>query len=175
MVHFVFHFENPLTCLPCRVHLLPSQSLTHVRTLPVGSAFVFSPRLIKMASRQFLAGSLGFSAGVMMYVSFVEILVKSKDAFIEDGTSEGNATLYSTLCFFSGILFMGLLDLAVHKLEGHASAGKPEVSVCGGIHTCVLRKFVRFPARFLTRTLSCRSTRPVEAATDPSKDDMNLK
>jgi ZIP family zinc transporter len=79
-----------------------------------------------MASRQFLAGSLGFSAGVMMYVSFVEILVKSKDAFIEDGTSEGNATLYSTLCFFSGILFMGLLDLAVHKLEGHASAGKPE-------------------------------------------------
>ena len=97
-----------------------------------------------MASRQFLAGSLGFSAGVMIYVSFVEILVKSKDAFIEDGTSEGNATLYSTLCFFSGILFMGLLDLAVHKLEGHASAGKPEVSVCGEIYTCMLRKFIRF-------------------------------
>lgn len=63
-----------------------------------------------------------------MYVSFVEILVKSKDAFIEDGTSEGNATLFSTLCFFSGIMIMGVLDMAVHKLEGQANADISQVS-----------------------------------------------
>merc|ERR1719424_1766197 len=56
----------------------------------------------------------------MIYVSFVEILVKSKGSFIEDGESEGNATLFSTLCFFFGVFFMGLLDMAVHKLEDHA-------------------------------------------------------
>jgi ZIP family zinc transporter len=107
----------------------------------VGSAFVFSPRLIKLASRHFLAGSLGFSAGVMMYVSFVEILVKSKDAFIEDGTSEGNATLFSTLCFFSGIMIMGVLDMAVHKLEGQANADiSQEFKIVNGAETdCVSR------------------------------------
>ena len=47
----------------------------------LGSCVVFSPRLIKLASRRFLAGSLSFSAGVMIYVSFVEILNKSTEAF----------------------------------------------------------------------------------------------
>lgn len=47
----------------------------------LGSFVVFSPRLIKLASRRFLAGSLSFSAGVMIYVSFVEILGKSTEAF----------------------------------------------------------------------------------------------
>ncbi|GMH78484.1 hypothetical protein TrLO_g3753 [Triparma laevis f. longispina] len=66
------------------------------------------------------------SAGVMMYVSFVEILVKSKDAFVEDGTEEGEATLFSTLCFFGGVAFMGVLDVLVHKLEEQATKDRPQ-------------------------------------------------
>jgi len=82
----------------------------------LGSFVVFSPRLIKLASRRFLAGSLSFSAGVMIYVSFVEILGKSTEAFGTHGAGN-KATLYSTLCFFGGIAFMHLVDAAVHKLE----------------------------------------------------------
>tara|TARA_B110000971_G_C19947712_1_gene471826 strand:+ start:990 stop:1229 length:240 start_codon:yes stop_codon:yes gene_type:complete len=47
----------------------------------LGAAIVFSPRLIKLANKRFLASSLGFSCGVMLYVSFVEILQKSVLAF----------------------------------------------------------------------------------------------
>ena len=37
----------------------------------IGAAVVFFPKLVKLASRQSLAASLGFTAGVMTYVSFV--------------------------------------------------------------------------------------------------------
>lgn len=83
----------------------------------IGAAFVFSPRLIKLASRRFLAGSLGFAAGVMLYVSFVEILLKSTEAFQDSGSGD-KATLYSTLCFFGGVIFMAGIDVLIHKLEG---------------------------------------------------------
>ena len=34
----------------------------------LGAAVVFFPKVVKLASRRVLAGSLGFSAGVMTYV-----------------------------------------------------------------------------------------------------------
>jgi zinc transporter, ZIP family len=40
----------------------------------LGAAVVFIPSLVKLASRRVLASALGFSAGVMTYVSFVEIV-----------------------------------------------------------------------------------------------------
>lgn len=73
----------------------------------LGASVVFFPRLVKLASRRVLAASLGLSAGVMVYVSFVEILVKSKDSFaVTPGISEEYATLYSTLCVFGGAFIM---------------------------------------------------------------------
>lgn len=83
----------------------------------IGSAIVFFPSLVKLASRRVLAGSLGLSAGVMTYVSFVEIFVKSIDGFAESlikvGMSEdeildaeNKAYIYATLSFFGGVLFM---------------------------------------------------------------------
>ncbi|GMI44926.1 hypothetical protein TrCOL_g2718 [Triparma columacea] len=84
----------------------------------VGSGFVFSNKLISLASRPFLAGSLGFSAGVMVYVSFAEILQKGVGAF--ETASEQYAIIYATLSFFLGVVFMVACDKAVHTLE-HAS------------------------------------------------------
>ena len=43
----------------------------------IGSIMSF---LSKKFNPKFLAGSLGFSAGVMIYVSLVEIFVKAKDS-----------------------------------------------------------------------------------------------
>mmetsp|Transcript_15210 Transcript_15210/g.28615 ORF Transcript_15210/g.28615 Transcript_15210/m.28615 type:complete len:396 (-) Transcript_15210:113-1300(-) len=94
-----------------------------------GAAIVFFPRLVKLASRRVLASSLGISAGVMTYVSFVEIFQKSVGAFdemnlfkIEDDDKRfGKANLYATLSFFTGILIMILIDLTVKFLSRNGS------------------------------------------------------
>ena len=83
----------------------------------IGAAVVFFPSLVKLASRRVLAGSLGLSAGVMTYVSFVEIFVKSIDGFVasmvtedmSDDEAEEKANLayiYATLSFFGGVVVM---------------------------------------------------------------------
>jgi len=74
-----------------------------------------------------LAGGLGVSSGVMLYVSFVEIYTKSLNAFIAEFTdpskeenpgADRDAAWAATGCFFAGILVTVLLDILVHKLEG---------------------------------------------------------
>jgi ZIP family zinc transporter len=72
----------------------------------LGAAIVFSPTLVKYASRKTLAAALGLSAGVMSYVSFVEILQKSTLSFKDAGHSDDDAYMYSTLCFFAGVILM---------------------------------------------------------------------
>jgi ZIP family zinc transporter len=72
----------------------------------VGAAVVFVPRLVKLASRRMLAGALGLSAGVMTYVSFVEIFSKSRTKFVEAGYPDDLAYAYATACFFGGVVFM---------------------------------------------------------------------
>ncbi|CAM9210048.1 unnamed protein product [Scytosiphon promiscuus] len=84
----------------------------------VGAGFVFNKRLVRLASKRFLAGSLGVAAGVMLYVSLVEIFVKSQIAFANHGYSEADAYLYATLSLFGGILFYKGIDYVVHLLEG---------------------------------------------------------
>lgn len=72
----------------------------------LGAAVVFVPALVKLASRRTLAGALGLSAGVMTYVSFVEIFSKSSLAFEDAGYDEDKAYKYATLCFFGGVVLM---------------------------------------------------------------------
>lgn len=72
----------------------------------VGAAVVFVPRLVKLASRRTLAAALALSAGVMTYVSFVEILGKSRLKFLEAGYADNLAYMYATVCFFGGVVFM---------------------------------------------------------------------
>ena len=77
----------------------------------IGAAVVYFPKLVNLASRRVLASALGISAGVMTYVSFVEIFVKSVDSFDEhlldtyedDDERSGMANLYATLAFFGGV------------------------------------------------------------------------
>ncbi|KAL7572406.1 hypothetical protein ACA910_006586 [Epithemia clementina (nom. ined.)] len=86
----------------------------------LGAAVVFFPTLVRFASRKTLAGALGLSAGVMMYVSFAEILVKSQLSFQDAEFSLDQAKLYATLCFFAGVVFMvGLNQLVTYVLGGH--------------------------------------------------------
>lgn len=71
----------------------------------LGASVVFFPTLVKFANRTTLAAALGLSAGVMTYVSFVEIFRKSVLSFEADGYTE-EAYMFATLCFFGGVIFM---------------------------------------------------------------------
>jgi len=91
----------------------------------VGAAFVFVGPIVKLANTRILAAGLGFSGGVMLYVSFVEILVKSLEAFAANH-KEREAYWLATLCFFAGMLILRLMSFLVHKLDrrhGHACHG----------------------------------------------------
>lgn len=75
----------------------------------IGSALAFYS---KKVDERFLSGALGFSAGVMLYVSMIEIFPKARDAF-EPVHGATAAAWYTTLSFFGGILLMALIDKLV--------------------------------------------------------------
>ncbi|RUT78634.1 zinc transporter ZupT [Ancylomarina longa] len=79
----------------------------------IGSAIAF---FAKRTNTKFLALSLGFSAGVMIYVSLVEIFQKAKEALITD---HGNiaGTWYTVLSFFGGILLIAIIDKLIPSFE----------------------------------------------------------
>lgn len=79
----------------------------------IGSALAF---FAKRTNTKFLSVALGFSAGVMIYVSMIEIFVKAKDALCEEW---GDRWGYwaTTLAFFVGIAVIGLIDKLVPSFE----------------------------------------------------------
>merc|ERR1719421_341048 len=83
----------------------------------IGAAVVFHEKLISLASKQVLAAGLGVSAGVMLYVSFIEIFYKAVDGFGGAGYSEEDSYLLATMCFFFGVVLMKIIDFLVHKMD----------------------------------------------------------
>ena len=79
----------------------------------IGSLIAFTA---KRTNHRFLSVSTGFSAGVMLYVSFIEIFPKGLAEMIAcQGDRRGY--LYTTLGFFGGMLLIGLIDNLVPSEE----------------------------------------------------------
>lgn len=79
----------------------------------IGSALAFFTRT---TNTRFLSVALGFSAGVMIYVSFVEIFFKAQEELVDYLGVEPGA--WSTvLAFFGGIAFIGIIDRVVPNYE----------------------------------------------------------
>ncbi len=57
-----------------------------------------------------LSIGMGFSAGVMIYVSFIEILKKSQDAFTTILQNEITGETIALVCFFIGIALSAFID-----------------------------------------------------------------
>lgn len=88
----------------------------------IGSAIAF---FAKRTNTKFLSISLGFSAGVMIYVSMIEIFVKAKDSLVITlGEKLGNWVTVGG--FFSGILLIGLIDRIIPSYENPHEVGKVE-------------------------------------------------
>eukprot|EP00931_Biecheleriopsis_adriatica_P030285 TRINITY_DN17863_c0_g1_i3.p1 TRINITY_DN17863_c0_g1~~TRINITY_DN17863_c0_g1_i3.p1 ORF type:complete len:323 (-),score=60.42 TRINITY_DN17863_c0_g1_i3:217-1185(-) len=96
----------------------------------VGAAAVYVSRLVQLASKRVLACGLGFSAGVMLYVSFVEIIVKSHGSFTDYGM-EADAYTASTACFFGGVLLMKGINWLTHALDSKHNHCMDDSQTCG--------------------------------------------
>ncbi len=72
----------------------------------IGSLIVL---FTKNTNQKFLSVSLGFSAGVMIYVSMIEIFSKAKESLVaEMGTTAGN--WITVIAFFGGMLVIAVID-----------------------------------------------------------------
>lgn len=83
----------------------------------VGAAAVYFERLVQLASKPILAAGLGFAAGVMLDAAFMDIFVKSSDAFEAHGMDPAHAYLLATVCLFVGMTMMYLLAYIAHILD----------------------------------------------------------
>ena len=88
----------------------------------IGSALAF---FTKSTNTRFLSVSLGFSAGVMIYVSFVEILQKARISLIPE-YGDKLAAWYAVLAFFAGILLIALIDKLIPSHENPHEIRKVE-------------------------------------------------
>lgn len=88
----------------------------------IGSAIAF---FAKTTNTGFLSVALGFSAGVMIYVSFVEIFAKARiELTSELGSTQGY--LITTAAFFGGILFIAIIDKLIPSVENPHEIHKVE-------------------------------------------------
>eukprot|EP01065_Artemidia_motanka_P047977 TRINITY_DN7626_c1_g1_i1.p1 TRINITY_DN7626_c1_g1~~TRINITY_DN7626_c1_g1_i1.p1 ORF type:complete len:399 (+),score=136.12 TRINITY_DN7626_c1_g1_i1:57-1253(+) len=110
----------------------------------IGGMTVYVPWIRKISQPKVLSASLALSAGVMLYVSFAEIMVKSNDSIhlsisagylissgsdpdgetIDEATELGFtypghklANLYTALAFFGGMVIVIILERIVHALS----------------------------------------------------------
>jgi zinc transporter, ZIP family len=79
----------------------------------IGSIIAFAA---KRTNYRFLSVATGFSAGVMLYVSFVEILAKGGQA-LAAAYGEYWGAWANAGAFFSGILLIGLIDKLIPAAE----------------------------------------------------------
>lgn len=85
----------------------------------IGSVMSF---FSKKFNPKFLAGALGFSAGVMIYVSLVEIFVKAKDALVSI-YGEKRGYWFTVLSFFVGIAVIAIIDKLIPSFENPHEIG----------------------------------------------------
>jgi ZIP family zinc transporter len=88
----------------------------------IGSTMAF---LAKRTNTKLLSTALGFSAGVMIYVSFVEIFRKAKDSLVVDLGRVGGYWV-TVLAFFGGVVFIGIIDKLVPSFENPHEVHKTE-------------------------------------------------
>ncbi len=93
----------------------------------------------KKFNPKFLAGSLGFSAGVMIYISLVEIFAKAKDSLtLAHGVKTGN--IYTVIAFFAGIALIAVIDKLIPSAENpHEIKNIDETNIDQAKHRKLLR------------------------------------
>ncbi len=97
----------------------------------IGSVIAF---FAKKTNKKFLSVSLGFSAGVMIYVSMIEIFGKAKDALTADLGDRTGAWI-TVIAFFGGIFLIALIDKLIPSAE-NPHEPKNVLADCEGCGEC---------------------------------------
>jgi len=88
----------------------------------IGSALAF---FTKKTNTKFLSVALGFSAGVMIYVSMIDIFVKAKESLIS-AIGETGGSWATVGAFFGGIFMIAAIDKFVPSSENPHEMRKVE-------------------------------------------------
>ena len=105
----------------------------------VGGCIVF---FTKMENKKLLAVCLAFATGVMLYISFAEILLKGFEG-LEAVYGNGMGYLIATMAFFAGVGFMAVLDKYTNRREAESLKRTGQMSALAiAIHN--------FPEGFIT-------------------------
>ena len=79
----------------------------------VGSLIAF---FAKRTNTKFLSAALGFSAGVMIYISFMELMPEAL-GMLSENFSPRMSNIYMLIAFFSGTSFIALIDFLIPEDE----------------------------------------------------------
>lgn len=88
----------------------------------VGSAIAF---FAKKTNTKFLSVSLGFSAGVMIYISFVEIFFKAREILSEE-MGQQMGYFIAIVAFFTGMILIAIIDKMVPAVDNPHELKKVE-------------------------------------------------
>lgn len=129
--------------------------------------------IAKRTNTNFLSFSLGFSAGVMIYISFMEMLPNSLKMLTES-FGEKTANLYTFLALFGGIAFIALIDFLIpkssnpHEIQGVEDMKRKNIRLKHtGIITALTIGIHNFPegiATFMTALNSMELAIPITIA-----------
>ena len=109
-------------------HVLLAFGLTLFAGLATGLGSLVA-LFAKRRDMRLLSATLGFSAGVMIYVSLVEILRKARESLVP-ALGERSGNWATVLAFFAGILLVALIDRVVPSYENpHEAPAMPAVPV----------------------------------------------
>ena len=113
----------------------------------------------RRTNRRFLSVSLGFSAGVMIYVSMIEIFVKAREALTGQLGLRGGSWA-TVAAFFGGMLVIAIIDKAIpseenpHEVksveEENAAPSKPDRLLRMGVFTALAVAIHNFPEGLAT-------------------------
>lgn len=122
----------------------------------IGSCIAF---FTKRTNKRFLSISLGFSAGVMIYVSMIEIFVKAKDSLVVQLGEKGGAWA-TVAAFFGGMFLIAIIDKLIPEAENphevscvvceQNDGGKPHQLMRMGVFTALAVGIHNFPEGLAT-------------------------
>ena len=138
-------------------NILTAFLLTLIAGLATGVGSIIA-LLAKKTNTKFLSVSLGFSAGVMVYVSMVEIF-RGAQVQLSAVLGEKNGEIVTVVSFFAGMLLIGLIDRIlpeeknpheVKQVEEMSKAVESEKLMRTGMFTALAIAVHNFPEGLAT-------------------------
>lgn len=133
----------------------------------------FTTLLAKRDNSRFLCISMGFSAGVMIYVSMIELFSEAS-LLLSGSLGEKRGAFYTVAAFFLGMLIIALIDKLIpcesnpHEMTCAIKPGKAGQSLRRtGLMTAVAIAIHNFPegvASFVSATQSLKVALPIVVA-----------